>query len=118
MKPKDYQVGRPDAYGNIVKSILVGSDAAVVYTTENGELRWDLDDGGKFPPELEPARRHFSRLMARIKTSGMSSLQKEAAYALLGSVYFQILNDRDPDCEAEAFKGVEEFLDENAPRKT
>lgn len=113
MKPKEYKVGAEDSIGNAVKSILGKSDIAVVYTTVNNQLRWEYDDGGTLPSEIEPAVSDFNKLYAEIKTSLMTPNQKETAYELLGKCLFQALNARNPAKSSVHYILVEEFLSKN-----
>jgi len=110
MKPNEYRVGGEDSVGNKVKTILGMSDAAAVYTTENGELRWENNDDGTLPPAKLPAVTRFDTLLARIKTSGITQPQRDEACVLLGKCLFQALNSDVPSAIDELFRPIEKFL--------
>lgn len=118
MKPSSYMVGGKDSVGNTIKSILGKSDKAVVYTTENQELRWEYDDDGELPGEVQPAVRQFDKLMAQIRSSEMLTETKNAAYVLLGQCLFLALNASDPKKYGECFQFIQDFLVENLPQPT
>ena len=116
MKPRDYLVGGKDSAGNTVKSILDKSETAVVYTTENNQLRWDYD-ADELPTNVRPAVSYFDRLMARIRTSGMEPLQKETAYFLLGHCLYHAMVGGDPATNDQHFADAVKFLKEHATRR-
>ena len=109
MKPSEYRVGGKDSIGLTIKSILGQSNAVVVYTTENEELRWDYNDEGTFPEKLQPAINHFDKLVAEIKTSNLSKPQRLAAYELLGKDLFRVLNSDELPSREDSFRSSEEL---------
>lgn len=116
MKPSEYEVGKKDSVGNIVKSILAKGEMAAIYTTESNELRWEYNDDGTLPAKVRPAVSRFDKLKAQVKTSALPPPQKDAAYVLLGQCLFQAFNAGDPNTNQENFQSIEEFLTLNAPR--
>lgn len=70
--------------GHVVKQIFGGSDTATVFTTEDGQLRWEYHkNGGKLPESHNAQVARFNVLMSDIKRF-VPEKHRYTEYALLG----------------------------------
>jgi hypothetical protein len=112
------KVGDECPSGSIVNSILGQSSKAVVYTTEDEQLRWSYsDNGGIVPEKLSTAISTFDMLMSEIKTAAPEKHKKEC-FILLGKTLFAALNKNDADYNESHFDDFKAYLKKLAQQRS
>jgi hypothetical protein len=104
------KVGEKCPAGSMVKSILGQSARVAVYTTEDGQLRWNYtDNDGNVPGALAASLLKFDTLMSEIKIFAPEKHRTEC-YTLLGKALFSALNSEPSDASLNSFDQVSAHL--------
>jgi hypothetical protein len=112
------KVGEKCPTGSIVKSILGQSSRAAVYTTEDGQLRWNYtENNGMVPGGLAPSLSKFDALMSEIKVFAPEKHRTEC-YTLLGKALFSALNSEPSTASVQSFDQVSAHLHRLAQQTT
>lgn len=112
------KIGENCPTGATVKSILGQSSRAVVYTTEDNQLRWNYaENDGVVPGELSSAVSRFDALMSEIKVFAPEK-HKTECFTLLGKALFSSLNGDPSPAAVKNFDQVEAYLHRLAQQTT
>ena len=112
------KIGEKCPSGAVVKTILGQSARAAVYTTDDGQLRWNFsENNGVVPEDFSPSISKFDGLMSEIKTIAPEK-HKSECFILLGKSLFAALSSQAGKSSIECFADFEKYLHRLAQQRT